>query len=65
MDWDIPKSRTDEELYEAAKTVVLRDQRASTSHLQRQLKIGYNQANRLMGMLEEAGMVRPPPELSD
>ena len=37
--------------------IVARDQKASTSYLQRKLEIGYNRAAKLMEQLEEAGVV--------
>ena len=39
-------------LYEEAKTIVLNAQYASTSYLQRKLRVGYNRAARLMDELE-------------
>ncbi|OGZ48351.1 MAG: hypothetical protein A3A29_02120 [Candidatus Ryanbacteria bacterium RIFCSPLOWO2_01_FULL_47_79] len=49
----------DDELYDAAYTVVREAQKASTSFLQRRLKVGYARAARLMDMLEERGIVGP------
>jgi S-DNA-T family DNA segregation ATPase FtsK/SpoIIIE len=49
-----------DELLEEAIEVVKRHQRASTSFLQRRLRIGYPRAARLMDMLEEEGIVGPP-----
>jgi DNA segregation ATPase FtsK/SpoIIIE, S-DNA-T family len=49
----------DDELYESAYSVVIEAQKASTSYLQRRLKIGYARAARLMDMLEERGVVGP------
>lgn len=50
----------DEDLYAQAITVVLRDRRASTSYLQRRLKVGYNKAASLIERLEEEGVVSAP-----
>lgn len=48
-----------EALFKAA-LIVLRDtKRASTSHLQRRMKIGYNHAARLMDELEDRGVIGP------
>lgn len=48
-----------ETLFKAA-LIVLRDtKRASTSHLQRRMKIGYNHAARLMDELEDRGVIGP------
>ncbi len=51
-------SETD--LYEQAKAVVIRDNRASTSYVQRRLKVGYNKAASLIERLEEDGVVSAP-----
>ena len=49
----------DEELYERAKEIVIEYQTASTSLLQRCLRIGYGRSARLIDMLEERGVVGP------
>jgi S-DNA-T family DNA segregation ATPase FtsK/SpoIIIE len=49
----------DEEMIQKAMEIVRRDQRASTSYLQRRLKIGYNRAATIMEILEERGIVGP------
>ncbi|MGN0826752.1 MAG: DNA translocase FtsK 4TM domain-containing protein [Kiritimatiellia bacterium] len=49
----------DNPLYAQAIEVLRRTRRASTSSLQRNLKIGYNTAANLMDMLEENGVVGP------
>ena len=46
-------------LFQEAVAIVRRDQRASTSYLQRRLSIGYNRAATLIERLEEAGIVSP------
>jgi len=46
-------------LYEQAKKIVLENKRASTSLLQRKLRIGYARAARLIDMLEEEGIIGP------
>lgn len=51
--------RTEDELYEAALKVVKEAGKASTSYLQRRLKIGYAQAARLLDKLEENGIISP------
>jgi S-DNA-T family DNA segregation ATPase FtsK/SpoIIIE len=48
-----------DELFEEAKEIVLQAGKASTSFLQRRLKVGYARAARLMDLLEEAGIVGP------
>lgn len=50
----------DYETYEQAKRVVLEAGKASTSLLQRRLRIGYGKAARIMEMLEESKVVGPP-----
>jgi len=49
----------DDDLYEDARTAVEEVGRASTSYLQRKLKIGYSRAARLMDMLEAHGIIGP------
>jgi len=49
----------DDELYEEARTVVVEAGKASTSYIQRKLKVGYARAARLIDMLEERGIVGP------
>jgi S-DNA-T family DNA segregation ATPase FtsK/SpoIIIE len=50
---------TDDEMYEPAIEVLRTTKRASTSMLQRRLRIGYNRAARLMEVLEAKGVVGP------
>jgi S-DNA-T family DNA segregation ATPase FtsK/SpoIIIE len=49
----------DDDLYEEAREHVMRAKKASTSYLQRRLRIGYARAARLMDMLEERGVIGP------
>jgi len=49
-----------DELYQQALDVVLENDAASTSLLQRRLKIGYGRAARLLDLMEENGIVGPP-----
>ena len=49
----------DDELYEQARETVMQAGKASTSYLQRKLRIGYARAARLMDMLEERGVIGP------
>ena len=46
-------------MYEEAVRTVLRDGRASTSHLQRRLSLGYNRAARIVDQMERDGLVGP------
>ncbi|RIJ24034.1 DNA translocase FtsK [Henriciella barbarensis] len=50
----------DDDLYAQAMAVVIRDKRASTSYIQRRLKIGYNKAATLIERLEEEGVISAP-----
>lgn len=50
-------SEDDDELYEEARETVVQAGKASTSFLQRKLRVGYARAARLMDMLEERGIV--------
>jgi S-DNA-T family DNA segregation ATPase FtsK/SpoIIIE len=47
----------DDELYEEAREIVIQAGKASTSFLQRKLRIGYARAARLIDILEERGVV--------
>ena len=49
----------DEALYNQALDVLRSSKRASTSMLQRRLRIGYNRAARIMEIMEEKGIVGP------
>lgn len=48
---------SDAALYEQAVAMVIADQRASTSYIQRRLSIGYNRAATILERMEEAGIV--------
>ncbi len=49
----------DDDLYEQARVAVEEAGRASTSYLQRKLRIGYSRAARLMDVLEQKGVIGP------
>ncbi len=49
----------DDTMYEEAREVVVKAGRASTSFLQRRLRVGYSRAARLMDLLEERGIIGP------
>ena len=48
---------TGESLYDQAVALVVREQRASTSFVQRHLKIGYNRAATIIEEMESAGII--------
>jgi S-DNA-T family DNA segregation ATPase FtsK/SpoIIIE len=47
-------------LYDQAVAIVVRDRRASTSYIQRRLKIGYNKAATLIEDMEAQGVISAP-----
>ncbi len=49
----------EDDLYEDAKSAVIEAKKASTSYLQRKLRIGYSRAARLMDILENRGIIGP------
>lgn len=49
----------EDELFEAAKEIIVKAGKASTSMLQRRLSIGYGRAAKILDMLEEAGVIGP------
>ncbi len=54
------EDEVDDELYQDAVRVVCEMGRASTSTLQRRLRVGYGRAARLIDMMEKDGIVGPP-----
>ncbi len=50
----------DDDIMRRALEVVILDRKASTSYLQRRLKIGYNRAAELIDQMEERNIVGPP-----
>ena len=50
----------EDRIYAKACQIVIDSQKASTSWLQRQLRIGYNSAARLIERMEDEGLVSPP-----
>ncbi len=56
---DLPDMEEDDGLIEQSMQVIRETRRASTSSLQRRLRIGYTRAARIMDLLEERGIVGP------
>ncbi|OGG63527.1 hypothetical protein A3D66_00260 [Candidatus Kaiserbacteria bacterium RIFCSPHIGHO2_02_FULL_50_9] len=52
-------SLEDDDLYDEARTIVMEAGKASTSYLQRRLRVGYARAARLVDLLEERGIIGP------
>ncbi len=55
-----PDDSAEDAQYRKACQLVFESQKASTSWLQRQLRVGYNSASRLIERMEEEGLVSPP-----
>lgn len=53
------KEEEEDEEYEMCRTFVINAQKASTSLLQRQFRIGYNKAARIIDQLESDGVIGP------
>lgn len=54
-----PEPEDDDKLYPEVKAFILKEKRVSASRLQRQFRVGYGRAARLLDMLEEEGLVGP------
>ncbi|MEX0916570.1 MAG: DNA translocase FtsK 4TM domain-containing protein [Candidatus Spechtbacterales bacterium] len=50
----------EDDMYEEAREVVIKSQKASASLLQRRLRVGYARAARLLDLLEENNVIGPP-----
>ena len=55
--FDEDESDAERELYKQAVEIVVREGKASTSYVQRRLKIGYNRAARIIDKMEAEGIV--------
>jgi len=49
-----------DELYDKAISIILEQQKVSTSFIQRYLQIGYNRAARIVEKMEEDGLISEP-----
>lgn len=59
VNFDDMSGEFDDELFEDARDTVIKAGKASTSLLQRRLRVGYARAARLIDLLEEQGIVGP------
>ena len=56
---DVKEESNEDPMFEDIKRFVIKEQKASTSYLQRKFNIGYSRAARYIDMLEEQGVVGP------
>ena len=56
---DADLEEADETLVQQAMEIILRDRRATTSYLQRAMRIGYNRAASIIDILEQRGVIGP------
>lgn len=56
---NLAKEEAEDEEYEMCRAFVIKAQKASTSLLQRQFRIGYNKAARIIDQLESDGVIGP------
>ena len=56
---NISSDEDDDPLFEQAKEIVVSAGKASTTYIQRKLRVGYARAARIMDLLEEKGVVGP------
>lgn len=59
MNEEMPAGLSSDELYSIARTAVIAAGKASASHIQRKLGIGYSRAVNLMDTLEKRGVIGP------
>ncbi len=57
---EMPAGKSDDDMYDKAVYIVTTTRNASISWVQRQLRIGYNRAARLVEEMEKQGVVSPP-----
>jgi DNA segregation ATPase FtsK/SpoIIIE-like protein len=56
---EVVSEQSEDELYDEAVQIILRSKQASTSLLQRRLKVGYSRAARLLDDMEARGLIGP------
>jgi DNA segregation ATPase FtsK/SpoIIIE, S-DNA-T family len=56
----LPAGKSDDDMYDKAVYIVTTTRNASISWVQRQLRIGYNRAARIVEEMEKQGVVSPP-----
>ena len=49
-----------DDLFNQAVEVIMKDKRVSTSYIQRKLQIGYNRAARIIEEMEKQGIISAP-----
>lgn len=54
------KNQNEDPLYQDALNIILKEGRASTSFIQRQLRIGYNRAANIVELMEKRGILSEP-----
>ena len=57
FDFSFMDSKNIDELYEQAVSIVIQQQKVSTSYIQRYLQIGYNRAARIIEKMEDDGII--------
>jgi len=53
------RETSEDDIYDMAVAIVMRDRKASTSYIQRRLSIGYNRAADLIERMESEGLISP------
>ena len=56
----IQQNDSNDELFNQAVEIIMRDKRVSTSYIQRKLQIGYNRAARIIEEMEDQGIISVP-----
>ena len=57
---DMSSNSNEDELYQQAVDLVVREQKASTSFIQRHFRIGYNRAATIIEKMEENNIISKP-----